>query len=348
MNSNSHRFLLALSDIDERFIEETAAYPPTQTARRPKRLLRILLVAALVLTQLVLGLAAANEIGIPGLERWFLDRATGSEATGSPLASLSANGYHLMEDNDVLKIEAVDALRSGASIRIAFLVTLKTVDSALVDGGMSPLPGWRFEDSFIRNGPERLPTSSGHRYCDQYSSLEKNQFLLILGLDQVPTNADSLAIELNNIVRYDQKQGRQLLYEGTWTYVLDSSSFGQSGKTLYPDTHCVIDGFDFTVQRIDLSAFACVIVCQLDEKQLANWCALLTEESAAFHAAARDMEILNADGKAIPYVLTTGTFSTDETRWRGAYTITAEFDVPLVNQHASQIKLFDHWFALDE
>ena len=154
MNENSFRFLSAMSEIEERFIAEASGYPPAAFRHSPKRILRFLLAAALILSLCLLGLAAAGVVKLPAIDAWFLRRAAGYE--DASLSPLSGDNYRVLEDNDTLTIEAVDTLYSGSSLRAAFLVTLKTLDDAYDSPVPSPLAGWRFEDSALLGAGGRL------------------------------------------------------------------------------------------------------------------------------------------------------------------------------------------------
>ena len=345
MNENSFRFLSAMSEIEERFIAEASGYPPAAFRHSPKRILRFLLAAALILSLCLLGLAAAGVVKLPAIDAWFLRRAAGYEEDS--LTPLSGDNSRVLDDNDTLTIEALDTLYSGSSLRAAFLVTLKTLDDAYDSPVPSPLAGWRFEDSALLGAGGRLVKGEiRFLYKKDSDYLEANQFLLILSFDSLPSEAGPFRIELKNIACYDPGSGWERLYEGSWTYVLNEVHPGSGGKRIYPDTPCTIDGFAFRIQEVDLSAFSCVIRCQLDEEQLSSWYAELPENSSRFHAAAGDLKLLSKDGRSIPYVLSTGTVSADETHWTGGYQIHAVYDTPVLPEDVQQLQVFGQVISL--
>lgn len=345
MNENSFRFLSAMSEIEERFIAEASGYPPAAFRHSPKRILRFLLAAALILSLCLLGLAAAGVVKLPAIDAWFLRRAAGYE--DASLSPLSGDNCRVLEDNDTLTIEAVDTLYSGSSLRAAFLVTLKTLDDAYDSPVPSPLAGWRFEDSALLGAGGRLVKGEiRFLYEKDSDDLEANQFLLILSFDTLPSEAGPFRIELKNIARYDPGSGWERLYEGSWTCVLSETHLGSGRKRIYPDTASTIGGFAFHIQEIDLSAFSCVIRCQLDEGQLSSWYAELPENSERFHAAVGDLKLLTKDGRSIPYVLSTGTVSSEDTRWTGGYQIHAVYDTPVLPEDVQQLQVFGQTIPL--
>ena len=85
---------------------------------------------------------------------------------------------------------------------------------------------------------------------------------------------------------------------------------------------------------------------ELDEEQLSSWYAELPENSSRFHAAAGVLKLLSKDGRSIPYVLSTGTVSADETHWTGGYQIHAVYDTPVLPEDVQQLQVFGQVISL--
>lgn len=264
---NAHDFLMAVNEIDDRYLLEASEFPPTAHASaRIGQILRITFVAAILLS--LLAVAAAHIQGSSFFARWFAGQA---ELPHSGAITILEAQNHIVAENEAFTIEVTDMLLSGNDKKIAFLVTLHQMKSVACAETLHPLKGYTIGEIDFGEAVDLNPLSERSiQHCFPFShpdlGLSENQFLLILSF---MSKNDVISIQLHDIGYICPDSGtHSAIYPGTWTYEANAQDFSAKETT-----YCINQTLDWnsaavTLERITLSAFRFEVHMRADEVDL--------------------------------------------------------------------------------
>ena len=321
----------ALGEVSDGFICEAADWGEHKGGFRRRRLRRAILALAAalaLLTTAALGTAAGRSY----LAEWFASGAT------KPAVWQKRGAGGVVADTEELRIEAVDALRSGHMVSAAFLVTLKNLPSALDDGGYPTLPGYMFENVSWNDGEARRSTTLGHYYADKYPELAENQFLFVTTYANGDDAPGALRVHLQNIGRFDTELGYVPLYEGDWEWTFPFSGEDAGGFVLTPGDTFRSGELSYRLEKIRLSALGVEVTCALSGREELKGGLTAEEVLRLFDAA--DLSVTLRSGETLALRADGGETLSDEGYWNGTVVLTAIYDSPVAVSDVSAVTVF--------
>ena len=211
---NRMQSLQAINNIDDDLLDELLASlgGEEKPKGRVSRLKPALLALAAVIAALTLA-GAASSLLAPGW--WISPKPLPEEAT-LLLEDYMSENTGLIAEDDQVRIEAAGSIRDGNTVTIGILVTMKQLDSAVIEDSVFPISGYHFNRWSLQGLSDR--GTFGIRYSDDIPYLQKNQFLFQCTLTADEPIPDELTVELHDVGYINEAGAFTTVLEGTWKW----------------------------------------------------------------------------------------------------------------------------------
>lgn len=337
--------LQAINNIDDDILDELlASFDSAKNApgplgkRRTKWKPALLLAAVIAMMVLTASAAVLTSAG------WWASKEPLPDNVQLLLEDYLSENIGLIAEDDYLKIEAAGSLKDGNSLMIGILVTLKQLDSAVLEGSPFPIPGYFF-------GAWNLHGLAGDRsfgcsYADTIPSLQKNQFLFQCTIYADESLPDEITAEFSNI-GYIAENGSFTVYrEGPWQWTFHfNHNVDHGGSLAGIPQRIAIGQEEYDVETVDLSIFGIELIVRpaddsvfnAQSESLEQMEKMLRELSDAFS----DIQILLKDGTEYQIAASSVAPRTSSDGYRGTFRISAQFPHLTPVDLIRQIQLLD-------
>lgn len=337
--------LQAINNIDDDILDELlASFDNRKSASEAPAKRRVKWKPALLLAAIIAIMTLGASAAVLTSAGWWASKEP--HPTDEQLileAYLSENAGLIAEDDD-LRVEAAGSLKDGNSLMIGILVTLKQLDSAVLEDSQFPIPGYFFGSWNLSglNGDRAFDCS----YWDTIPYLQENQFLFrctIHGDEPLP---DEMTAEFSDIGYIAENGGFSVYREGTWRWIFHFDHNPDRDR-LQPDIpgRITVGQREYEVEAADLSMFGIELTLRPTDDSAFDARAGLLEQGEKMLGelveAFSDIEILFKDGTE--YKITTPSvwtgISSDRCSLDGTFRVSARFASPTPIELIGQIQL---------
>ena len=248
--------LQAINNIDDDILDELLA-SLDYTENTPKRnIIRVkiaLCVIAAVVAALTLA-AAATFLFSPG---WWTSPQPIPDEHGLFLEKYMSKNTGLIAEDDFVRIEAAGSMRDGNAVMMGFLVTMKQMDSAVIEGSIFTIPGYHFNHCLVRG--LGIEGRWGCFYSDTITGLQENQFLYRYTLTEDEPISDEITVELRDIGYINEDGKFTTTLEGTWEWTFQ---YGDTPSGMQSDLPEFVTAGQrrYTVEKAEVSMFGIELV----------------------------------------------------------------------------------------
>ena len=336
----------ALNDVKPEYIQEVlqsienkSAFPTKQRTQK----LRYVLIAATVVILLAATAIASKYSHSDFFANWFLSQQHNNGTGLDPVEHAETQNVIVADDEDI-RIEAIDAMKSGNRFMVGFLVTLKNLETALYDGGYPTMPGYMFETVQFQDLEQVDYASVSYSYSSDYSEIEDNQFLLVIRYDGAEENQADFYIEFWNVVANDVnvKVRQQVYCSKIWTWKCSFEGNESGGKAYHFDDRISFQGKTIKISEIRASMFGCSIHSMLED---GSW---TQREIQELFGEVNSFKILLQDGSVVDSIVSGQTRPVSyDGRQACEFVLTATVEEPLWIDQIESIAFLGHVYSLD-
>jgi len=330
--------LYALTNIEDKFIDEATANTlellnETSNGKFSIKLNKIAIAAIIFLLAMGTLVYAAYKTNF--FVDWFMNPHSQEQFD---FESYSNAG--IVVDTSKLRIEALESIKSGENVKVALLVTLKELNSAMISGALPQMRGYMFEDVWFSD-KYCLTSNIQYFYQSDYSGLKDNQVLLIVnGLFDEPV--ESVSLSFLDLGYYDDTGVFKREYSGTWLWTYSFIEEDTFYSQYSVGTEIIVSGLAYHLTDIKISMLGCEFIYYLDDWH--DWVNKNETEPfffSEFLLPASEISIKLKDGSSVP--MQTYGFQTisNEGYWDGTFRIQSIFEVPIHPELIDSIDYFD-------
>lgn len=337
--------LQAINNVDDDILDELlASFDDTKNVVGPLAKRRVKWKPAFLLAAIIAIMALTASAAVLTSTGWWISKEPLPDNEQLILEDYLSKNVGLIVEDDYLQVEAVGSLKDGNSLMIGILVTLKQLDSAVLEDSQFPIPGYFFGNWNLHgvSGDSSFDCS----YSDTIPYLQKNQFLFrctIHGDEPLP---NEIIAEFSDI-GYIAESGSFIVYqEGTWLWIFHfNNNLDNVNLQASIPERIAVDQEEYYVEMVDLSMFGIELILRpVDDSVFSTQVESLEQMEKMLNELARafsDIEILLKDGTEYKIAASSvGTrTSSDGYSLDGTFRVSAQFTSPTPIDLISQIQL---------